>query len=201
MSEQKTIIIATKNEGKAKEFKQMLEPKGYYIKTLLDYPEIEDVNETGYTFEDNARLKAETISELLQTAVLADDSGLCIDALDGAPGVFSARFSGEEKNDARNNAKVLAMLGEMTDVDRSAHFHCTLVLSKPGKESLVVEGKFQGEIAQFPQGDSGFGYDPIFFLPELGKSVAELSEDEKNTISHRALALKELDKQISEWFE
>lgn len=201
MSEQKTIIIATKNEGKAKEFKQMLEPKGYYIKTLLDYPEIEDVNETGYTFEDNARLKAETISELLQTAVLADDSGLCIDALDGAPGVFSARFSGEEKNDARNNAKVLAMLGEMTDVDRSAYFHCTLVLSKPGKESLVVEGKFQGEIAQFPQGDSGFGYDPIFFLPELGKSVAELSEDEKNTISHRALALKELDKQISEWFE
>ena len=201
MSEQKTIIIATKNEGKAKEFKQMLEPKGYYIKTLLDYPKIEDVKETGYTFEDNARLKAETISELLQTAVLADDSGLCIDALDGAPGVFSARFSGEEKNDARNNAKVLAMLGEMTDVDRSAHFHCTLVLSKPGKESLVVEGKFQGEIAQFPQGDSGFGYDPIFFLPELGKSVAELSEDEKNTISHRALALKELDKQISEWFE
>lgn len=201
MSEQKTIIIATKNEGKAKEFKQMLEPKGYYIKTLLDYPEIEDVKETGYTFEDNARLKAETISELLQTAVLADDSGLCIDALDGAPGVFSARFSGEEKNDARNNAKVLAMLGEMTDVNRSAHFHCTLVLSKPGKESLVVEGKFQGEIAQFPQGDSGFGYDPIFFLPELGKSVAELSEDEKNTISHRALALKELDKQISEWFE
>lgn len=201
MSEQKTIIIATKNEGKAKEFKQMLEPKGYYIKTLLDYPEIEDVKETGYTFEDNARLKAETISELFQTAVLADDSGLCIDALDGAPGVFSARFSGEEKNDARNNAKVLAMLGEMTDVDRSAHFHCTLVLSKPGKESLVVEGKFQGEIAQFPQGDSGFGYDPIFFLPELGKSVAELSEDEKNTISHRALALKELDKQISEWFE
>ncbi|HJA89438.1 MAG TPA: XTP/dITP diphosphatase [Candidatus Jeotgalibaca merdavium] len=201
MSEQKTIIIATKNEGKAKEFKQMLEPKGYYIKTLLDYPEIEDVKETGYTFEDNARLKAETISELLQTAVLADDSGLCIDALDGAPGVFSARFSGEEKNDARNNAKVLAMLGEMTDVDRSAYFHCTLVLSKPGKESLVVEGKFQGEIAQFPQGDSGFGYDPIFFLPELGKSVAELSEDEKNTISHRALALKELDKQISEWFE
>lgn len=201
MSEQKTIIIATKNEGKAKEFKQMLEPKGYYIKTLLDYPEIEDVKETGYTFEDNARIKAETISELLQTAVLADDSGLCIDALDGAPGVFSARFSGEEKNDARNNAKVLAMLGEMTDVDRSAHFHCTLVLSKPGKESLVVEGKFQGEIAQFPQGDSGFGYDPIFFLPELGKSVAELSEDEKNTISHRALALKELDKQISEWFD
>ena len=201
MSEQKTIIIATKNEGKAKEFKQMLEPKGYYIKTLLDYPEIEDVKETGYTFEDNARLKAETISELLQTAVLADDSGLCIDALDGAPGVFSARFSGEEKNDARNNAKVLAMLGEMTDVDRSAYFHCTLVLSKPGKESLVVEGKFQGEITQFPQGDSGFGYDPIFFLPELGKSVAELSEDEKNTISHRALALKELDKQISEWFE
>lgn len=201
MSEQKTIIIATKNEGKAKEFKQMLEPKGYYIKTLLDYPEIEDVKETGYTFEDNARLKAETISELLQTAVLADDSGLCIDALDGAPGVFSARFSGEEKNDARNNAKVLAMLGEMTDVDRSAYFHCTLVLSKPGKESLVVEGKLQGEIAQFPQGDSGFGYDPIFFLPELGKSVAELSEDEKNTISHRALALKELDKQISEWFE
>lgn len=197
----KTIIIATNNPGKAKDFKKLLEPKGFSIKTLMDYPNIPEVEETGFTFEENARLKAETISSLLEKPVLADDSGIMIDALDGQPGVFSARFAGEPKNDAANNAKVLAMLGELEGVSRQAHFHCTLVLSHPEKESLVVEGKITGEIANVPQGDNGFGYDPLFYLPELGKTFGELSDDEKNKISHRAQALQKLSDVIDDWFK
>lgn len=196
----KTIIIATKNAGKAKDFKTLLEPKGFTIKTLLDYPEIPEVEETGFTFEENARLKAETISSLLNAPVLADDSGIMIDALDGQPGVFSARFAGEPKSDAANNAKVLAMLGEMGESNRQAHFHCTLVLAHPEKESLVVDGTITGQIANIPKGENGFGYDPLFFLPELGKTFAELSDQEKNTISHRARALMKLNEKIDEWF-
>ncbi len=195
-----TLIIATKNAGKANDFKLLLEPKGFEIKTLLDYPEIPEVEETGYTFEENARLKAETISALLKAPVLADDSGIMIDALDGQPGVFSARFAGEPKSDAANNAKVLAMLGELEGGSRQAHFHCTLVLAHPDKESLVVEGKVTGEIAQFPKGDNGFGYDPLFFYPELNKTFGELTDQEKNTFSHRAEALKQLDNLIDDWF-
>lgn len=195
-----TLIIATKNAGKANDFRLLLEPKGFKIKTLLDFPEIPEVEETGYTFEENARLKAETISTLLGAPVLADDSGIMIDAFDGQPGVFSARFAGEPKSDAANNAKVLAMFGEMEDVSRQAHFHCTLVLAHPEKESLVVEGKVSGEIALFPKGDNGFGYDSLFYYPELNKTFAELTNQEKNTFSHRAQALKQLDKQIDEWF-
>lgn len=195
----KKIIIATKNEGKAREFKSMLEPKGYNVETLLDYPDIPEVEETGYTFEENARLKAETISELLGLPVLADDSGLAVDALDGAPGVFSARFAGEPKSDARNNAKLLSVLGEMENEPRTAHFHCTLVAAHPQKKSLVVEGKVFGEIARFPEGENGFGYDPLFYLAEFGRTMAELSDDEKNNISHRARALQELESQIDDW--
>lgn len=196
---QKKILIATRNKGKAKDFALLLEPKGYIIETLLDYPEIVDVEETGYTFEENARLKAETISEEFSLPVLADDSGIIVDALDGQPGVFSARFAGKQKSDSANNAKVLAMLGEMRQASRVAHFHCTLVLSQPGKESLVVEGVIDGEIAKFPSGTNGFGYDPLFFIPELGKTMAELTDQEKSEISHRAVAMKKLNEKIDLW--
>lgn len=197
----KEIIIATKNKGKAKDFAMLLEPKGYTIKTLLDYPEIPEVEETGFTFEENARLKAETISELLHVPVLADDSGIIVDILDGQPGVFSARFAGEQKSDAANNAKLLAMLGELKDPSRDAHFHCTLVLSHPEKESLIVEGVLNGQIAKFPNGSNGFGYDPLFYIPELGKTMGELTDEEKNQISHRALAMKKLSEKIDEWLD
>jgi non-canonical purine NTP pyrophosphatase (RdgB/HAM1 family) len=199
--EKKKIVIATKNPGKARDFAVLFEPKGYEVVTLLDYPEIEDVEETGYTFEANARKKAETIAELLGMTVLADDSGICIDALDGQPGVFSARFAGGMKSDAANNAKVLAMLGSQENPSRKAHFHCTLVLAHPDRESLVVEGDIEGEIAEFPIGDYGFGYDPLFYLPHLGKTMAELSDVEKNQISHRAIALKNLEKNWAAWLE
>ena len=199
--EKKKIVRATKNPGKARDFAVLFEPKGYEVVTLLDYPEIEDVEETGYTFEANARKKAETIAELLGMTVLADDSGICIDALDGQPGVFSARFAGGMKSDAANNAKVLAMLGSQENPSRKAHFHCTLVLAHPDRESLVVEGDIEGEIAEFPIGDYGFGYDPLFYLPHLGKTMAELSDAEKNQISHRAIALKNLEKNWAAWLE
>ena len=199
--EKKKIVIATKNPGKARDFAVLFEPKGYEVVTLLDYPEIEDVEETGYTFEANARKKAETIAELLGMTVLADDSGICIDALDGQPGVFSARFAGGMKSDAANNAKVLAMLGSQENPSRKAHFHCTLVLAHPDRESLVVEGDIEGEIAEFPSGDYGSGYDPLFYLPQLGKTMAELSDVEKNQISHRAIALKNLEKNWAAWLE
>ena len=199
--EKKKIVIATKNPGKARDFAVLFEPKGYEVVTLLDYPEIEDVEETGYTFEANARKKAETIAELLGMTVLADDSGICIDALDCQPGVFSARFAGGMKSDAANNAKVLAMLGSQENPSRKAHFHCTLVLAHPDRESLVVEGDIEGEIAGFPIGDYGFGYDPLFYLPHLGKTMAELSDVEKNQNSHRAIALKNLEKNWAAWLE
>ena len=202
MIEQKRkLLIATKNKGKAKDFALLLEPKGFSIETLLDYPEVPEVKETGFTFEENARLKAETISERFNLPVLADDSGIIVDALDGQPGVFSARFAGKEKSDAANNAKVLALLGAMENPSRTAHFHCTLVLSQPGKESLVVEGVLDGEIARFPTGLNGFGYDPLFYMPSIDKTMAELDDVEKSKISHRAIAMKKLNEEIDSWME
>ena len=199
--EKKTIVIATRNPGKAKEFAALFAKEGYQIKTLLDYPDLPDVEETGTTFEENARLKAETIAQLLQQPVLADDSGLVVDALNGMPGIFSARFAGERKSDAANNAKLLHELTNVPDEQRTAHFHCTLVFAAPQKESLVVEADWDGRIARIPQGDNGFGYDPLFIVPGYDKTSAELTSEEKNKISHRGMAVKELEITWKEWLE
>lgn len=199
--EKKTIVIATRNPGKAKEFAALFAKEGYQIKTLLDYPDLPDVEETGTTFEENARLKAETIAQLLQQPVLADDSGLVVDALNGMPGIFSARFAGERKSDAANNAKLLHELTNVPDEQRTAHFHCTLVFAAPQKESLVVEADWDGRIARIPQGDNGFGYDPLFIVPGYDKTSAELTSEEKNKISHRGMAIKELERTWKEWLE
>lgn len=195
----KTLLIATKNSGKAEEFKALFKSRGYEIKTLLDFPELEDVEETGTTFEENALLKAETISKVLNQLVIADDSGLRVNALGGMPGVYSARYAGEQKNDASNNAKLLADLGEEDSSDRSASFHCALAAAHPEKESLVVYGQVDGLIAEFPTGEHGFGYDPLFYIEDLGKTMAELSQEQKNNISHRANALAKLDKVFDDW--
>lgn len=200
-TEEKTIVIATRNPGKAKEFSALFAKEGYQTKTLLDYPELPDVEETGKTFEENARLKAETIAQLLQQPVLADDSGLVVDALNGMPGIFSARFAGEQKSDAANNAKLLHELTDVSDDKRTAHFHCTLVFAAPQKESLVVEANWNGRIGRIPQGDNGFGYDPLFIVPEYGKTSAELSSEEKNEMSHRGMAVKQLEKVWKDWLE
>lgn len=198
---EKTIVIATGNQGKAKEFTALFARAGYQIKTLADFPDLPDVEETGKTFEENARLKAETIAQILQQPVLADDSGLAVDALNGMPGVYSARFAGDHKSDAANNAKLLHELTEIPDEKRSAHFHCTLVFAAPHKESLVVEADWPGRIARIPQGDNGFGYDPLFFVPEFNKTAAEMTAAEKNEVSHRAKAVKKLEKVWQKWLE
>lgn len=195
----KTLIIATKNLGKAEEFKDLFHERGYQIKTLLDFPHLEDVEETGTTFKENALLKAETIANELNSLVIADDSGLSVDDLGGMPGVYSARYAGKEKNDARNNAKLLAELGEIETSNRQAAFHCTLAVAKPGRESLVVHGQVDGVIASYPIGDNGFGYDPLFYIEDIDKTMAQLSREEKNKISHRAKALKELDQLFDQW--
>ncbi|MDR0920858.1 MAG: ribonuclease PH [Lactobacillales bacterium] len=195
-----TIVIATRNAGKAKEFEALFGAKGYKVKTLLDYPELPEVVETGMTFEENARLKAETISQLLNQPVLADDSGLMVDILGGMPGVFSARFAGEHATDPANNAKLLHELTTVPDVDkRKAKFHCTLVFAAPEKESLVVEAEWDGHIGFIPKGENGFGYDPLFVVENGEKTSAELSPEEKNKISHRAQAVAKLENVWEDW--
>lgn len=197
-----SILIATKNEGKTKEFRQFFAQLGYKVENLNAYPDLPDVAETGLTFEENARLKAETIAELTGKMVLADDSGLKVDVLGGMPGVWSARFSGPDATDASNNAKLLHELAMVFEQkDRSAQFHCTLVMAAPGAQSLVVEADWEGYIATAPQGENGFGYDPLFLVGESGKTSAELSLDEKNKISHRAKALEKLMEAFPSWQE
>lgn len=197
----KEILIATQNVGKAKEFEAIFNEKGYTIKTLLDYPDVPDVEETGMTFEENARLKAETIADVFQCVVLADDSGLKVDALHGQPGVFSARYAGEHKSDAANNAKLLHELYGVEQEKRGGQFHCTLVLAAPNQESLVVTGEVEGIIGTIPRGDNGFGYDPLFFVPEFNKTMAELTSEEKNKVSHRAKAIENLSEVFDQWME
>ncbi|MEG0293239.1 ribonuclease PH [Enterococcus sp.] len=197
----KTIMIATGNPGKAKEFEKMFAEAGYQIKTLKDYPDLPDVKETGKTFEENARLKAETIANILQMPVLADDSGLEVDELGGLPGIYSARFAGEHKSDGSNNAKLLYELTDVPDEKRGAQFHCTLVFAAPKKQSLVVEAKWRGRIGRIPRGDNGFGYDPLFIVEGMDKTAAELSNEEKNHLSHRGQALAKLQKEWQSWLE
>lgn len=191
---EKVIVIATNNMGKAKEFAAIFGARGYEVKTLRDFPEAIEVAETGTTFAENAYLKAETLADQLGCVVLADDSGLMVDALHGSPGVYSARYAGPQKSDAANNAKLLAELAEVPDAGRQAAFHCALVLAAPHRQkpSLLVEGQLQGEIARVPRGENGFGYDPLFYLPQYDKTTAELSADEKNQISHRRQAINRL---------
>lgn len=189
----KEVIIATKNPGKAREFEQIFSSRGIQVRTLLDYPEIPDVEETGTSFEENAILKAESVSRKLNKMVIGDDSGLIVDALDGRPGIYSARYAGEPKNDQNNTDKVLSELQGVPKSERSARFYCALAISIPGQETRTVSGTCEGRILEERCGSNGFGYDPVFYVPEKGRSMAELSADEKNGISHRANALKQLD--------
>ncbi|MFC4184783.1 XTP/dITP diphosphatase [Saccharococcus thermophilus] len=194
----KQVIIATKNAGKTREFQALLGKRGVEVKSLLDFPDCPDVEETGSTFAENAILKAEAMARYFNTMVIADDSGLSIDALGGRPGVYSARYAGEEKNDQKNIAKVLSELEGVPFAKRTARFHCALAVAAPGRRTTVVEGTCEGYITEKPQGENGFGYDPIFYIPQKGKTMAQLSAEEKNQISHRAKALEKLDKQWDE---
>ncbi|WP_044894582.1 XTP/dITP diphosphatase [Bacillus alveayuensis] len=197
----KEVIIATKNAGKVKEFQTLFAEKAVKVKSLLDIEDAPDVEETGETFAENAILKAETIANYLNKVVIADDSGLAVDALGGKPGVYSARYAGEHKNDKENMAKVLEELNGVPFEQRTARFHCALAVAIPNQRTVVVEGTCEGYIAEAPTGTNGFGYDPIFYVPEQQKTMAELSKEEKNKISHRANALKKLEKIWDELFK
>ncbi|WLR50123.1 XTP/dITP diphosphatase [Bacillus tianshenii] len=188
----KSVIIATKNKGKVREFQYLIGKFGIKVTSLLDYSDIPDVVEDGDTFAANARKKAETIAERFQTPVISDDSGLIVDAIDGRPGVYSARYAGEDKDDAANLAKVLEEMSAVPDEKRTARFFCALAVAVPGKETVIVEGTCEGKITTAPQGENGFGYDPIFYVEDKQRTMAQLTKEEKNEISHRANALKKL---------
>lgn len=188
----KQIIIATKNKGKAKDFEALFNPLGYEVKTLHDVAEEMDVEETGTTFEENALLKATALAEHLQTLVIADDSGLEIDALDGRPGIYSARYAGEEKSDEANIDKVLEELEGIKESERTARFVCAIAVASPNNEPITVRGTCEGIIGTERKGTNGFGYDPIFYVPSEQKMMAELSAEEKGAISHRGNAINKL---------
>lgn len=191
----KQIIIATKNQGKAKEFKQFFAPYNINAISLLEMSnEISDVEETGTTFIENAIIKAEAMRDLLQQPILADDSGLEIDALDGRPGVYSARYAGEEKNDQANIDKVLQELEGIPLQKRTARFVCVLAIARPGEDTIYRTGYCEGLIGLTQKGENGFGYDPIFIPSGYSSTMAQLSSVDKNKISHRSNALKQLEK-------
>ncbi|MGM7682459.1 XTP/dITP diphosphatase [Cytobacillus sp. Hm23] len=196
----KQVLIATKNMGKVNEFKFMLEPKGIEVKSLFDINEPIDIEETGQTFAENAIIKAEAVANRFQTIVIADDSGLAVDALDGRPGVYSARYAGEHKDDQANLEKVLQELDGVPTHNRTGRFHCALAIAFPQGDTHVVEGICEGRITDTPVGQNGFGYDPIFYVEDKEKTMAQLSKQEKNKMSHRAIALKKLSHLWSEIF-
>lgn len=188
----KQLVIASNNPGKLREFQFLLQPLGIEVLTQAQLG-ISEAEEPHVTFIENALAKARHVSRLSGLPALADDSGICVAALGGAPGVYSARYAGDNpKSDARNNKKLLR---EMQNVaNRRAHYYCVLVLlhTADDPQPLIAEGEWHGEIAHEERGDGGFGYDPLFWLPQLGKMSAELSREEKHAISHRGKALQVL---------
>jgi len=182
-------VVATKNPGKIREIGALLEGMGLQVLSLDHYPHIPPVEEKGRTFRDNALEKARVAASFTGEMALADDSGLEVDALGGAPGVRSARFGGEGLTDGERNLLLLERLKGVPMEERKARFRCVMALVTPQGDEYVVEGTCQGYIALEPVGEHGFGYDPVFYLPEYGKTMAQLPPEEKNRISHRAKAL------------
>lgn len=185
------LVLATKNSGKVVEFRRLLEElgaKNLEVVGLDQYPEIGDIEETGTTFEENALLKARTICKLTGLPALADDSGICVDALNGAPGLYSARYSGN--GDAANNEKLLDALKDVPDEKRSAYFICVAAYVRPDGYEVIEEGRFYGRILHQVVGNGGFGYDPLFAPNGMNCSSAELSAQEKDAISHRGKAMR-----------
>lgn len=185
------LVLATKNSGKVVEFRRILNELGatnLEVFGLDAFPEIGEIDETGATFEENSLLKARTICKLTGLPALADDSGICVDALNGAPGLYSARYSGN--GDAANNVKLLAALADVPEEKRGAYFICVAAYVRPDGFEKVAEGRFYGKIMHQVKGAGGFGYDPLFQPEGLNCSSAELSAEEKDAISHRGKAMR-----------
>ena len=190
------ILIATHNKHKLSEMARILEPMGYEVVTDTDLGfTLTEAEENGTTFLENARIKAESGCKESGIPCIADDSGLCVDALNGEPGVFSARYSGEHGDDRGNNEKLLFNLKDVPDEKRTARFKCAICVSFPDGSEITAEGVCEGKIGYEYRGNNGFGYDPLFMVGD--KSFAELSAAEKDAVSHRGNALKKLEKLLS----
>ncbi len=187
------VYVATTNQGKLKEIRELFDEENITVNSLFDsFPDADDVEETGSTFEENAILKAETYSNTYQVPVLADDSGLEVYALNGEPGVYSARYAGEGKDDQANMEKVLDKLSGKVGSDRAAAFVCVLAFAQPNEQTITTEGRCEGELLTEQKGDQGFGYDPIFQPSGYSQSFAELGKEVKNKVSHRRRALEKM---------
>ena len=186
-----TIVLATHNQDKKIELQDSLSAFPVTILSLNDFPHIGEIEETGETLLENSMLKAKTVYNLTNLPAIADDTGLEVDSLAGAPGVYSARYAGEDVTYSDNVNKLLNEMKGISSRKRGAQFR-TVISFIDGERELWTEGIIKGEIGEMPVGNSGFGYDPIFFIPELNKTFAELSTEEKNKISHRGLAMKKL---------
>lgn len=204
------IVFATGNKDKMREIRRILGGLDVEILSMKEAGVFEDVVEDGTTFSENAAIKASAIYRLLEekdpgmaeeTVVLADDSGLEIDYLNGEPGIYSARYLGKDTPYTEKNSIIIERLSGAVDEERSARFVCAISACLPGGKMLGTLGRMEGRIAYEIAGENGFGYDPIFFLPEYGKTSAQLSEDEKNAISHRGKALREMEKLLRNEFE
>ncbi|MGV8059601.1 MAG: XTP/dITP diphosphatase [Smithellaceae bacterium] len=182
------IVFASRNEGKVKEIKSMLAGTGIELVSLNNYSDVPEVIEDGQTFLENALKKARIVAEFTRETVLADDSGLMVDILNGEPGIYSSRYAGENATDEENNSKLLAKLKNIPAEKRTAAFQCVLVLYKKDGNFDFFEGKWQGQIIDDGRGSNGFGYDPIFWVPGLRMTAAELPVEIKNKVSHRGQA-------------
>jgi len=192
------IVFASSNEGKVREIKEMLEGMGIELVSLSNYAHAPEIVEDGKSFLENALKKAKIVSEYTGETVLADDSGLQVEVLGGEPGIYSSRYAGEKATDEENNTKLLTKLKNIPQEKRTAFFICVLVLYRRDGSYDYFEGKWNGQIIDERRGNNGFGYDPIFFVPELKKTAAELPSEIKNKVSHRGQAFAQLKKAIGE---
>ncbi|HET8846022.1 MAG TPA: XTP/dITP diphosphatase [Ktedonobacteraceae bacterium] len=195
----RTLLLATTNVSKLNEFRAIFQGLPFTLLSLRDVQLDMDVEETGSTFAENAILKAQAYASTVNMLALADDSGLEIDALGGEPGIYSARFAGRETPYAERFRLILERLQDIPLSQRTARFRCAIALAEPSGSIQVVEGTIEGVIAQEPRGENGFGYDPIFFVPEFGKTTAEMAPEEKNRVSHRGRAAESARHLLENW--
>jgi len=189
MTKEFKLILATSNKDKAREIAEILSDTPFVVTTMKEEGYDPDIVEDGKTFEENALIKARTVHALAKGAyVMADDSGLCIDALDGAPGIYSARFCGENSTYPEKFAKIFEMLKDVPEEKRTAKFVCSIAVVRPDGSEFTVRGEVRGVLHEKPMGDGGFGYDPIFYVPEFGMTTAQMTKEQKNSISHRGKA-------------
>ncbi len=186
------MVLASRNPGKLKEIQAILSSLPVKLLSLKDFPDIPEISEDGSTFAENAGQKARTVARLTGRAAIADDSGLTVDALQGRPGVYSSRYAGNHATDEDRYRKLLKEMEGIPEGKRQGAFVCAIAVASPEGKQEIVESGIRGSISFEPRGDHGFGYDPVFFIPELGKTVAELEPELKNRISHRARALEKL---------